>query len=177
MSQTPEILQEQKGNRLGCFNIMYLPNLLICIGAIIHDLSTQEFIREGEVSGAISLNAQTSFLNENFVGDIGEAFACIFAVPVIIELINWSIQQSRVSESTKKLSEGFSLILPFLITILFLLGATDGESSQQIFKYGTADPKDLVGAYYGAAVALVSILKFRQLVFSRNKKVETPDIQ
>lgn len=149
-------------------NGIYWTSLSVALLAISHDLTGQELIREQQAKGLIELNSITKFINNNFVGDIGNAFASVFGVPVIMESINLGIQNSENTKNwVKSLSKNLTLIAPFAIATLFMAGAIDAETSQHFIKWGTPVKLDLVGAAYGTAVALPSILKFRKKVFPK----------
>ncbi|MCX6730543.1 MAG: hypothetical protein NTZ55_01725 [Candidatus Roizmanbacteria bacterium] len=149
-------------------NTVYWVNLPVALLGIVHDLTGQELIREQQAQNALQLTQSAQFLNNNFVGDIGNAFACVFGVPAVMEIVNSEIQKSDISEPAKGMSEFITNIAPFAIAALFIAGAIDGETAQHVVKWGTPDKLDLIGAAYGTAVALPSILKFRNAVFPRN---------
>lgn len=150
-------------------NTAYWINLPVALLGIAHDLTTQELIREQQASGALHLGPVASFLNNNFVGDIGNAFAAVFGVPAVMEVINSGVQRGDASETTKKVSSFLTSIAPFAMAALFIGAGIDAETSQHIVSWGTPDQFDLIGAAYGTAVALPSILKFRRAVFHNNK--------
>ena len=150
-------------------NTAYWVNLSIAMLGIVHDLTGQELIREQQASGALHIGPVASFLNNNFVGDIGNAFAAVFGVPAVMEVVNSGIQRGDASETTKKISSFLTSIAPFAAATLFIAAGIDAETSQHIISWGTPDQFDLIGAAYGTAVALPSILKFRKAVFHNDK--------
>lgn len=162
------INKEKSSSLKKIVNGIYWTSLSIALVGISHDLTGQELIREQQAKGLITLNPLESFLNGNFAGDIGNAFACVFGVPVIMEAINFGIQKSETSkEWVKTMSKILTYVAPFAIAGLFLAGAIDAETGQQFVKWGTPDKFDLSGAIFGTAVALPSILKFRKKVFPK----------
>ena len=149
-------------------DLLYHANLTVSMLAIGYDLTIQELVRERERAGTLTLEPHLAVLHNNFVGDIGEAFAYVFVAPTVAEVINFGVQQSEnVSEGVKKVFEVGTQILPYCMAILFLAAAFDGETAQRIFKWGTPDAADLFGVSYGTAVALITALRFRNRVFPR----------
>src|SRR3989344_3614853 len=118
-------------------NATYWINLPIALLSIAHDLTLQEYIREQQVKGLIKLGSVATFLNDNFVGDVGNAFAAVFGVPLVAEVINHEIQKSDAHEGVKKISKFTSLIAPFAMAALFIAGATDAETNHRIVEWGT----------------------------------------
>lgn len=158
---------EASGGLKKIFNAAYWINLPIALLSIAHDLTLQEYIREQQVKGVMKLGTVATFINDNFVGDVGNAFAAVFGVPLVAEVINHEVQKGNANEGVKKLSRFVSFVAPFAMAALFLAGAVDGETNQHIIEWGTPEKGDLVGAIYGTAVALPSILKLRGKVFPR----------
>lgn len=157
---------KSEGNPIkSILNTAYWINLPVALLGIAHDLTGQELIREQQLSGALQLGPVASFLNNNFVGDIGNAFAAVFGVPAVMEIVNSGIQKGESTETTKKISSFLTSIAPFACAALFIAAGIDAETSQHVISWGTPDQLDLIGAAYGTAVALPSILKFRKAVF------------
>lgn len=149
-------------------DLLYNANLAVSMLAIGYDLTLQELVREKQRAGTLTLEPHLAVLHDNFVGDIGEAFAYVFVAPTVAEVINFGIQQSEnVSEGVKKIFETGTQILPYVMAILFMAAAFDGETAQHIFKWGTPDAGDLYGVTYGTIMALITAIRFRNRVFPR----------
>ena len=149
-------------------DLFYNANLTVSMLAIGYDLTIQELVRERKRAWTLTLEPHLAVLHNNFVGDIGEAFAYVFVAPTVAEVINFGVQQSEnISEGVKKVFEVGTQILPYCMAIFFLAAAFDGETAQHIFKWGTPDAGDLYGVTYGTAMALITALKFRNRVFPR----------
>lgn len=142
-------------------------SLAIAMLGFAYDMTFQELVREQMMQGNLSLDGWLLFLHNNFAGDIGNAFAYAY-ISILAEIANLEFQESEVGDRLKKATDKITLVVPYFLAIFFIIGATDGETNQYIFKWGTPDKLDLVGAYYGIAVALVSYLKFRKKVFPRD---------
>lgn len=155
----------ERSNLARKIDALYYSNLAISLGSIFWDLGPQELVREKVSSGEVTLGPVADFLNNNFVGDVGNAFAAVAGVPFVAEVINSGIQKGDFSETTKSASENITKALPFLMFFLFLLASYDAETSQMLIKSGTPTQLDLVGAYYGALVALPTVLKARRAIF------------
>jgi len=155
---------ESEINKL--YSKIYWLNLSIALLAITYDLTLQEVIREQQAQG-LKLPELLNFLHQNFAGDIGNAFSFVFGISTIIEIINQEIQQQQNNENLKKVFEIFSALAPYLLAAFFFLASIDGETSQQIFKWGTPDKNDLYGAFFGIMVAFASIIKFKKAIYPK----------
>ena len=138
----------------------------ISLTSIAHDLTTQEIVREKVVAGEIVLGPIAHFLNEHFVGDVGNAYAAIFLIPVICEFINKEIlNNENISALVKDISRLVTTVSPYLMAALFLGVAYNVEMSTNILGAGTGDKLDYVGAAWGVMTALPAVVKFNNRVF------------
>lgn len=141
----------------------------ISLASIVHDLTFQELIREKVASGEMALGSVGSFVNENFVGDVGNAYAAILFPTVIFEAcVNLPIQRSEeVQQWIKDISRFVAKVSPYILTALFLLVAHNVEVSTNILGAGTGDDLDYYGAVWGALTALPATVRFANKVFPK----------
>lgn len=160
-------LAQTKTEKVKAMELLYRFSLAVALLGITYDLTIQEMIREKQASGEFELNGAFQFWHDNFVGDISNAFAYVFGIPVVAGVINAELQRSEeISDQLKQIAENITMILPYVMAIFFLLGAIDGETNQYIFAWGTPDRHDLVGAIYGTIVALNSAVLFRKKIYA-----------
>lgn len=138
----------------------------VSLASIVHDLSFQELIRERVGSGEMVLGPISHFLNEHFVGDIGNAYAAIGLLPVVLELVNLEISKyETVATWIKETSNFVTKISPYVMAALFLGVAHNVEMSTNIIQAGTGDQLDMVGAAWGVMTALPAVVRFNKKVF------------
>lgn len=141
----------------------------ISLASIVHDLTLQELIREKVYRGELALGPVGGFVNENFVGDVGNAYAAILFPTVILEAcVNLPIQRSdEVQQWIKDVSRFVTKVSPYILTALFLLIAHNVEVSTNILGAGTGDDLDYYGAVWGALTALPATVRFAYKVFPK----------
>lgn len=138
----------------------------ISLAGIVDDLGFQERIREKVNLGETTLNPVSHFINEHFVGDIGNAYAAVFLPSIVVEFINLDIQKNENIDIWKKdISRFIAVISPYLMAALFLGIAYNVEMSSNILQAGTGDSLDFIGALWGTATALPAAVKFNNAVF------------